>query len=77
MGTARTLVVDSIDGAVVQGCRCGRAVGRQLRHPREVARSFGSAAGVARDVVRGAEELVEVEVSRVTRRYGARWYPFR
>ena len=36
-----------------------------------------SAAGVARDVIRGAEELVEVEVSRVTRRYGARWYPFR
>ncbi|MCV2392710.1 hypothetical protein OEB99_00160 [Actinotalea sp. M2MS4P-6] len=34
-----------------------------------------SAAGVARAVVDRTEELVEVEVARVTRRWGSRWSP--
>ena len=37
----------------------------------------GTAAGVRRAVVARTDELVEVEVSRVYRRYGARWYPLR
>lgn len=36
-----------------------------------------SAAGIARAVVGATEVLAEVEVSRVTRRFGARWYPLR
>lgn len=36
-----------------------------------------AAAGIGRAVVGRVDELVEVEVSRVTRRYGARWYPMR
>jgi len=36
-----------------------------------------AAAGIGRAVVERVDELVEVEVSRVTRRYGSRWYPLR
>ena len=36
-----------------------------------------TAAAVRRAVVGRTDELVEVEVSRVYRRYGARWYPLR
>lgn len=36
-----------------------------------------AAAGIARAVVERAEDLVDVDVSRVTRRYGARWYGLR
>jgi len=36
-----------------------------------------AAAAVRRAVVGRTDELVEVEVSRVYRRYGARWYPLR
>lgn len=35
------------------------------------------ASGVGRTVVRRIDELVVVESSRTTRRYGARWYPLR
>lgn len=36
-----------------------------------------AAADVARIVVDRTEQLVDVDVSRVTRRYGARWYGLR
>lgn len=36
-----------------------------------------TASGVARAVVDATETHAEVEVSRVTRRFGARWYPLR
>jgi hypothetical protein len=36
-----------------------------------------TAAGIGRSVVDRAEELVQVDVSRVTRRMGARWYGLR
>lgn len=36
-----------------------------------------TAAHVGRAVVARTDELVVVEVSRTTRRYGARWYPLR
>nr|WP_297425267.1 hypothetical protein [uncultured Actinotalea sp.] len=36
-----------------------------------------TAAGVGRAVVARVDELVDVETSRVTRRFGARWYPMR
>jgi hypothetical protein len=36
-----------------------------------------AAAGVGRAVVARVDELVDVETSRVTRRFGARWYPMR
>lgn len=36
-----------------------------------------TAAQVGQAVVRRTDELVVVEVSRVTRRWGARWYPLR
>ena len=36
-----------------------------------------TAADVGRAVVARTEELVVVETSRVTRRYGARWHPMR
>jgi len=36
-----------------------------------------TAAAVRRAVVGRTDELVEVEVSRVYRRYGPRWYPLR
>jgi hypothetical protein len=36
-----------------------------------------AASGIGRAVVARVEELVDVEVSRVTRRWGARWYPLR
>lgn len=36
-----------------------------------------TAAGIGQDVVRRTDELVVVESSRTTRRYGNRWYPLR
>nr|WP_202627641.1 hypothetical protein [Cellulomonas sp. APG4] len=36
-----------------------------------------TASTVGRAVVDRVQELVDVEASRVTRRYGARWYPLR
>ncbi len=36
-----------------------------------------TASGVGRAVVDGTEQLAEVDVSRVTRRWGSRWYPLR
>jgi hypothetical protein len=36
-----------------------------------------TAAGVGRAVVARVDEMVVVETSRVTRRFGARWYPMR
>lgn len=36
-----------------------------------------AAAAVGRAVVARVDELVDVETSRVTRRFGARWYPMR
>lgn len=36
-----------------------------------------TAAGIGRAVVARTDELVVVEASRITRRYGARWYPMR
>lgn len=36
-----------------------------------------AAAHVGQAVVRRTDELVVVEVSRVTRRWGSRWYPLR
>lgn len=36
-----------------------------------------AASGIGRAVVERVDEMVDVEVSRVTRRFGARWYPMR
>ncbi|MDO8106047.1 hypothetical protein Q6348_02420 [Isoptericola sp. b441] len=36
-----------------------------------------TAAGFGRAIVERVDELVDVEVSRVTRRWGSRWYPLR
>ena len=36
-----------------------------------------TAAAIGRAVVTRVDELVDVEGSRVTRRFGARWYPMR
>lgn len=36
-----------------------------------------TAAGVGQAVVARVGEMVDVETSRVTRRFGARWYPMR
>lgn len=36
-----------------------------------------TAAGIGQDVVARTEDLAEVLVARVTRRFGARWYPLR
>ena len=37
----------------------------------------GSASAIGQAVVARVDELVDVEGSRVTRRYGSRWYPMR
>jgi hypothetical protein len=36
-----------------------------------------AAAGIGHEVVESTEALADVDVSRVTRRYGSRWYPLR
>jgi len=36
-----------------------------------------SSAAIGQAVVARVDELVDVEGSRVTRRYGSRWYPMR